>query len=267
MSRLIGSTDQRAVSADPAELYLDLLKKSLTNTLFEVEPDADHEDQRQYVQGFVQHYIRGSAITMLPMARLNNLQFCVVDTIKRGVPGDLIETGVWRGGATIFMRAILKAYGVADKNVWVADSFEGLPEPDPEAYPIESKAHTGSVMKKVYNHFAVGIEDVQANFQAYGLLDERVKFLQGWFKDTLPDAPIKSLSVARLDGDYYESTRDALINLYDRLSIGGYMIIDDYGEESWTYCKKAVDEFRAQRNILDPLVKVDSKCFYWKRSL
>jgi len=247
-------------------LYLDLLKASLTDTLFAAEPDADNESELQYVQGFIKHYIRGNAISMLPRARLDNLQACVVDVIEKGVPGDLIETGVWRGGATIFMRGVLKAYGVESRTVWVADSFEGLPKPDAEKFPLEAKVHSGKVMEDVYKHFAVELEDVQANFRAYGLLDDRVRFLKGWFKDTLAPAPIGKLAVMRLDGDYYESTMDALSALYDRLSVGGYAIIDDYGEDSWTYCRKAVDEFRATRDIVDPMIRVDSKCYYWRRA-
>jgi hypothetical protein len=177
----------------------------------------------------------------------------------------LIETGVWRGGATIFMRAMLKTYGVADRTVWVADSFEGLPEPDAEKFPIEAETHSGSLMTKVYDHFAVDLEAVKSNFRAYGLLDEQVRFLKGWFKDTLPNAPISALAIMRLDGDYYESTTDALTNLYDKLSVGGYAIIDDYAEDAWTHCRRAVDDFRRQHNIKEPLIQVDSKCFYWKR--
>jgi Macrocin-O-methyltransferase (TylF) len=250
----------------PAELYLDLLKKSLTATLFTDEPDHDQESQAQFLSGFVSHYIRGSALTMLPTVRLNHLQACVVDVIERGIPGDVIETGVWRGGATIFMRGIFKALGVTDRIVWVADSFEGLPVPDAEKFPLEAKAHAGPFMTKVCNHLAVGIDDVKRNFEAFGLLDEQVRFLKGWFDKTLPDAPIKRLAIMRLDGDLYESTRTALINLYDRLSPGGYVIIDDYGEDSWTYCRQAVDEFRAERGISEPLVKVDSRCFSWQRA-
>jgi hypothetical protein len=248
-----------------AELYLDLLKKSLTNTLFEEEPDADEKDELHLVHGFIQHYMKGPAVSMLPSARFDNLRSCVVDVIERGIPGDLIETGVWRGGATIFMRAVLKVYNVTDRTVWVTDSFEGLPIPDAEKFPNEAKAHEGPVMKKAYRHFAVSLEEVQRNFQAYGMLDDRVRFLKGWFKDTLPSAPIDRLAVMRLDGDYYESTRDALTNLYDRLSIGGYAIIDDYGEDTWTYCRRAVDDFRRERGIEEPLIQVDSKCYYWRR--
>ena len=196
---------------------------------------------------------------MLPAVRMNHLQSCIVNVIKEGIPGDVIETGVWRGGATIFMRGILKAFDVRDRCVWVADSFEGLPLSDAEKFPLEAKAHAGPFMTKVCNHLAVGIDEVRRNFDAYGLLDDQVRFLKGWFCDTLPTAPIERLALMRLDGDLYDSTRDSLVNLFHRLSPGGYVIIDDYGEDSWTYCRRAVDEFRAERGISDPLIRVDSR--------
>jgi hypothetical protein len=248
-----------------AERYLDLLKRVLTNTLFAEEPDVN-ASQAAFVTRFLGHYVNGPAISMLPLARMDNIQACASDVVARGVPGDLIETGVWRGGATIFMRGILEALGDTDRVVWVADSFEGLPEPDAKRFPIEAAAHHGAVMEKGYRHFAASLEDVQANFAAFGLLDDRTRFLKGWFKDTLPSAPIERLAVMRLDGDYYESTMDALTNLYDKLSIGGYAIIDDYGEDDWTYCRRAVDEFRAERGITDRLIEVDRRCWYWQRT-
>lgn len=251
---------------EAAELYLKLLKKSLTNTLFEEEPDADNPNQTSYVSAFISHYIRGVALSMLPVVRLDNLQSCIADTISKDVPGDLIETGVWRGGATIFMRAMLKVHGVTDKRVWVADSFQGLPEPDPKKFPVEANFRNSKIMKSYYNNFAVSLDEVAANFKAYDMLDEQVRFLKGWFKDTLPTAPIDKLSIIRLDGDYYESTMDGLVNLYDKLSIGGYVIVDDYGEDAWTNCRQAVDEFRRNRKIEDPLLPVDSRCYYWRRT-
>jgi Macrocin-O-methyltransferase (TylF) len=246
-------------------LYTDLLKKTLTGTLYHQEPDADSENEIQFVSEFIKHYMKGPAVTMLPLVRLNNLEACIADVIRNDVPGDLIETGVWRGGSTIFMRALLKAFGVTDRKVWVADSFEGLPEPDADKFPIEADAHHGAVLTDGYKHFAASLEEVQANFRAYGMLDEQVQFLKGWFCDTLPTAPIRKLAVMRLDGDYYESTMDGLKNLYDKLSIGGYAIIDDYGESEWTYCKKAVDDFRLEHKITEPMVRVDSKCYFWRR--
>ena len=248
------------------DLYLDLLKKSLTNTIFFDEPDANQENELLFAQGFLKHYIKGSAVSMLPVARLDNLQTCIADVLRCAVPGDLCETGVWRGGSTIFMRAVLKAHEVTDRTVWVADSFEGLPKPDAAKFPTEAVAHESTVMKSGYKHFAASLDEVKRNFKAYGMLDEQVRFLQGWFKDTLPKAPITQLSLLRLDGDYYESTWDALSSLYDRVSVGGYIIIDDYGEDTWTYCRKAVDDFRSRRRISDQLIGVDSKCHYWRRT-
>jgi O-methyltransferase len=251
--------------ASPLDLYLDLLKKSLTDTLFHAEPELDQADLRRTML-HVRHYVDGRAISMLPLARLDQLQNCVIDVIRRGVPGDLIEAGVWRGGATILMRATLKALCVTDRTVWVADSFEGLPKPDAERFPLEARAHRGPIIQTGFRNFAASLNEVKDNFRAYGLLDDQVRFLKGWFKDTLGSAPIQRIAVLRLDGDFYESTMDGLCGLYDRLAIGGYAIIDDYGEDAWTNCRKAVDDFRTERGIDDRMISVDSKCYYWQRS-
>jgi O-methyltransferase len=245
--------------------YIDLLKKVLTNTLFQSEPDIDGAVHR-FIPEFTKHYINAPAISMLPMARMDNLEFCARTVIADRVPGDLIETGVWRGGACILMRALLESTRDPNRAVWVADSFEGLPEPDAEKFPVEARAFHGPVIAKAYDRFAASLETVQANFRAFSLLDDRVKFLKGWFKDTLPGAPIGTLAIMRLDGDYYSSTMDALTALYDKLSPGGFVIIDDYGEDLWTNCRQAVDEFRRSRGITDELIRVDSKCSYWRRS-
>lgn len=251
----------------PAELYLDLLKKTLTDTLHGREPDArSGAANPRYVVDALQHYVNGKALTMLPRTRLDHLQACVSDVIARGVPGDLLEAGVWRGGATIFMRAIFQALGVRDRCVWAADSFEGLPEPDAQRFPKEAAAFHGPVIREGYQNLAVSLEAVQRNFALFGLLDAQVRFLPGWFRDTLPTAPVERLAVLRLDGDFHESTRDALVHLYGKVSPGGYVIVDDYGEDQWTECRLAVDDFRAQRGITEPIVQLDHGCWYWQRS-
>ncbi len=199
------------------------------------------------------------AETMIGIDRLNNIQNCIQDTILNNVPGDLMETGVWRGGATIFMRAVLRAYGINDKIVWAADSFEGLPKPDEIKYPADEGYNYHQ-----FNELKVSLDDVKNNFAKYGLLDNQVQFLKGWFKDTLPTAPIKKLSILRLDGDLYESTMDALVNLYPKVSIGGYVIVDDYG---WIEaCRRAVEDYRKKYHVTDQITKVDWTCVYWKKS-
>jgi Macrocin-O-methyltransferase (TylF) len=249
-----------------SDRYLSLLKAVLTDTVFESGPDPDVLSPATYVQSLVKHCIQGRALTMVPVSRLDNIQKCIEDVIQNDVPGDLLEAGVWRGGTAVFMRAVLAAHNADHRHVWVADSFEGLPSPDADLHPIEAKAHESKLMKDVYHHFAVDIEEVQSNFSRFGLFDDRVQFLKGWFKDTLPSAPIQQLSVIRLDGDYYESTMTCLTSLYDKLSPGGYMVIDDYGQDDWTYCRQAVDEFRSANNITDPMIRVDSTCYFWRRS-
>lgn len=158
------------------------------------------------------------------------------------------------------MRAVLKAYDIKDRTVWVADSFEGLPAPDPAKYPADA----GETWH-LRHELRVSLEDVQRNFERYGLLDEQVKFLKGWFKDTLHKAPIANLSVLRLDGDLYESTMDALTALYPKLSIGGFVIIDDYGIPS-EGCRLAVHDYRRTHDINDPIMDIDGWGVYWRRS-
>jgi hypothetical protein len=104
---------------------------------------------------------------------------------------------------------------------------------------------------------------VKRNFERYDLLDDQVRFLQGWFSETLPKAPIERLAVLRLDGDLYESTTDALVNLYDRLSPGGYVIVDDFCIPA---CRQAVHDFRQTRGIQDEIIQIDWTGVYWRRS-
>ena len=200
-----------------------------------------------------------AAHTMIGMKRLANVRTCVEQVLADGIPGDLIETGVWRGGATIFMRAILKAHGIADRVVWVADSFAGLPPPSTACYP-----HDEGIRLHQFPQLAVPLERVRENFRRYGLLDDQVRFLKGWFRDTLPTAPIGRLAVARLDGDLYESTIQALDALYPKVSPGGFVIVDDYGNVA--ACRQAVHDFRAGHGIDDAIQRIDWGGVYWRRS-
>ena len=102
------------------------------------------------------------------------------------------------------------------------------------------------------------------SYRRYGLLDEQVVFLKGWFKDTLAKAPIERLAVLRLDGDLYESTMDALNPLYAKVASGGFIIVDDYF--ALTQCERAISEFRATHGISDPIHKIDDAGVYWRKS-
>ena len=198
-----------------------------------------------------------NAETMIGLHRLNNLQYCIEQVISQNVPGDLIECGAWRGGACIFMRAVLKTYGDASRKVWVADSFEGLPKPDKEKRPDDAQLWQGGEL-------AVTLDQVKKNFTRYGLLDDQVCFLKGFFIDTLPDAPIKQLAVLRLDCDMYDSVTQSLEYLYGKVAIGGFVIIDDYG--ALLPARLAVDDYRKVHGIKDKLNRIDWTGVYWQKS-
>jgi O-methyltransferase len=134
-----------------------------------------------------------------------------------------------------------------------------MPVPDPKKYPAD-----GRDPLYLYNDcLAVPVEAVKRNFVKYGLLDERVRFLKGWFKDSLPNAPIDRISLLRLDGDLYESTMDILHSLYHKVSPGGYVIVDDYG--ALDSCRAAIHDFRTQRGIAEPVVSIDWTGAYWRK--
>lgn len=196
--------------------------------------------------------------TMIGLKRLNNIQFCIEEVIKNKVEGDFIETGVWRGGACIFAKALFEIYN-ENRKVWVADSFKGLPKPNITLYPEDEGDDLYSL-----EQLRISKEQVMDNFKRFDLLDDNVRFLEGWFKDTLPTAPIEKLAIVRLDGDMYESTMDGLNHLYHKLSLGGFIIIDDYGVIP--ACKKAVHDFRDQHGITEEIKNIDDSGYFWQKN-
>ncbi|MFE4607312.1 demethyldecarbamoylnovobiocin O-methyltransferase [Streptomyces niveus] len=247
-----------------SSLYLDLMIKVLAGTVYE---DPAHRENFSHRDSTYREEVRNegrdwpaNAHTMIGIKRLENIRRCVEDVIGNNVPGDLVETGVWRGGACILMRGILRAHDVRDRTVWVADSFQGIPDVGEEGYAGDRKM----ALHRRNSVLAVSEDEVRRNFRNYDLLDEQVRFLPGWFKDTLPTAPIDTLAVLRMDGDLYESTWDTLTNLYPKVSVGGYVIVDDY--MMCPPCKDAVDEYRAKFDIADELITIDRDGVYWQRT-
>lgn len=233
------------------ERYLDIIKKSLTNYFY--HSPVSNNFNYEWLSG---RYPRGIAQTMIGIWRLDNIRDCVETCLNENIPGDLVETGVWRGGATIYMKAILEANN-SNRCVYVCDSFEGLPKP-------EMKQDSGDKHYK-FKDLAIPISVVKDNFRKYNLLDERVIFLKGWFKDTLHkiDGPI---AVLRLDGDMYASTLDSLVNLYPKLSPGGFLILDDYADIPGVF--NAVNDYRNSNGITCKIIKITGENHghvYWRK--
>jgi O-methyltransferase len=150
------------------------------------------------------------------------------------------------------------ANGDTDRRVWLADSFEGLPAPNAAEYPADEGIDLSGI-----EVLAAGVDRVRNAFEWHGLLDERVRFVRGWFKDTLRDAPVERLAVLRLDGDLYESTMDTLRPLYEKVSPGGFVIVDDYGVID--ACRQAVHDFRDEHGVTEPLVEIDTAGRFWQK--
>lgn len=278
-------------------LYLDLLRQVLTRSLF-----IDHPQQKE-IRRLGRDW-PSDAETMIGEERLLNIQK-LAETVLGAekphsmewpkIPGDFMECGVWRGGAGIFMRAILQDFIRREdpdmeyshewdrgaeiavppeeriseshrrfeikpaRKVWLADSFCGLPAPNAAEYPADTgdQHHTQKAL-------AIPLETVKANFARYGLLDDRVKFIPGFFKDSLP-GPVQKLALLRVDADMYESTTQALEAMYPKLSPGGFVIVDDYRNIKNTH--EAVNDFRERHKITEQIQPADSWCaIYWRKA-
>lgn len=239
-------------------LYLNLMERCLANTIYG-DPAFDPWTESSYSaeNRDVGKDWPSVAHTMIGARRLHNTRVLAERVLTEGIPGNFIETGVWRGGATILMRAVCAAHGDTTRRVYCADSFEGLPPPNPDAYPAdEGDTHA------TFEQLSISIEEVRSNFAAYGLLDDQVQFLKGWFKDTLPDLD-EQFALVRLDGDMYESTIQAIEALYPRLSPGGFLIVDDYGAVEG--CKQAIEDFRAAHGISAEVHAIDWAGIWWQK--
>ena len=284
-----GKRAARVQTADrPEDLYLDLLKRSLINTLY-----LDDEERIYYLRRCLRaeaqfdyhtlHNVRGEYPeihkeflrsrrvgqfpfrdihnsgfnhSMIGELRMDHLHQSMEIVRRENILGDLMECGVWRGGACIFMQGYLRAYGMTDRRLFVADSFDGLPRPaDNDSLDLS---------KDEFPELAVNRQDVERHFELYNLFDENVIFLAGWFKDTLPTAPVERLALLRLDGDLYESTMDTLTHQYDKVIPGGIVIVDDFNNIQ--ECRAAVrDFFRARGEAMPDYEKVDWTAVSWRK--
>jgi Macrocin-O-methyltransferase (TylF) len=253
------------MSANLTDDYLQLMKLALTG-LTEAKPTmaALQEDKTVQIRPAVlEQRLAGrdwpaNGLTMVGMKRLDNVQSCIERVLADEVPGDLVETGVWRGGTAMFMRAVLKAHGVMDRIVYAADSFKGLPPPDDDRFPADA-----GVELHEWDFLSVPLEAVKESFSRFGLLDDQVRFVEGWFEDTMPTLAGRRWALIRLDGDLYGSTMTVLESLYPDLSPDGYLIVDDFNLEQ---CRQAVEDYRKAHGIRDEIHEVDWTGIYWRKA-
>jgi O-methyltransferase/8-demethyl-8-(2,3-dimethoxy-alpha-L-rhamnosyl)tetracenomycin-C 4'-O-methyltransferase len=242
------------------DLYLTLLEKAVSNWIYGdgfIERGAirPYEPMRRDLG----KDIPAVAHSMIGLRRLRNLRVLAETVLTEGIPGDFLEAGVWRGGACILLQGVLKAWDEPRRRVWVADSFAGLPPPD-DRY---EKDRLSTFDFHTRPELSVSLEQVKENFSRYDLLDERVVFVKGLFRDTLPNLRPLELSILRLDGDLYSSTMDTLTQLYDCVAPGGFVIIDDYGVV--IDARRAVLDFRKARGIDAAMIAIDKDGVFWRK--
>ena len=251
--------------------YLELLKRSLGDFLYDTDASRRHHfppytytrlqtGEKITLSDYDSLKEEGlidskSAHTLIGLKRMNQLQAAIETLDNEGIQGDLLEAGVLRGGACLLMRAVLKALQNDQRTVWVADSFQGFPEAELTAHGVKNPQQ--------FNRQAASLAEVKALFSRYQLLDEQVRFLPGFFEDSLHQAPVKSLALLRLDSDFYASTACTLKHLYPKLVTGGFVIIDDY--YIFEGCRRAVREYRGTHQIKTPLERIDAAAVFWRK--
>ena len=251
--------------------YLDLIKRALGDFLYDSDAARQHlfhpytytrlqtgekitlkDYEALKAEGLIDSQ---KAHTLIGLKRMDQLQAAIEVLEQENIQGDLLEAGVLRGGACVLMRAVLSAMQNTQRTVWVADSFQGFPEAELKAHGIENPAQ--------FNQQAASLEEVKTLFARYQLLDNQVRFLPGFFEETLPTAPVKALALLRLDSDFYASTACTLKHLYPRVVTGGFVIIDDY--YIFEGCRQAVREYRKTHDIRTPLTRIDAAAVFWRK--
>jgi len=285
-----GRQRQRSTGNEVEETYLELLKRSLLNEIY-----LDDELRMLYLRDCladkesfdytVYHDIRntrrqayealqatrkigqfpernihrsGFSHTMIGRKRLDNLHSSMETIRLNGIPGDLVECGVWRGGSCIFMAGYAGIYAMSDRTVFAADSFEGLP------VPTHEKDGNIDLSEDRYPELAVSLDTVRENFEVYRLPFRNVQFMKGWFKDTLKTAAVNQIALLRLDGDLYESTMDIMSALYQKVSPGGIVIVDDY--HAIPACEQAIVDYFSSHSIpLPEMNEIDWTGVWWQK--
>jgi hypothetical protein len=201
-----------------------------------------------YPDATVETFRRVRRYTMTSPARLAALVGAVEHVVAARIPGAIVECGVWRGGSMMATALTLKRLGVTDRDLFLFDTFAGMPEPTAED---EDSAYDGFSLAAMWrrrrkgdmNWIGVPIEEVRAAMESTGYPMERVHLVQGPVEETVPGRAPERIALLRLDTDWYASTRHEMEHLYPRLEPGGPLILDDYGH--YPGARRAVDEYLA----------------------
>lgn len=197
-----------------------------------------------------------SPYTMTSSERILTLINSVKYLQKKSIKGSFVECGVWKGGSMLAIAMTLDSLNVIDRDLYLFDTFSGMTDPS-----LEDIDHTGVTASELLTNedsmtwCLAGIDEVKKTMKKSRYPEKHIHYVVGDVLTTLPDNSPENIALLRLDTDWYESTKYELEVLYPRLSLGGILIIDDYGH--WKGAKKAIDEYFKENNININLCKID----------
>ncbi|MEM7625772.1 MAG: TylF/MycF/NovP-related O-methyltransferase [Planctomycetota bacterium] len=204
-------------------------------------------------------YESAKPYTMTSLERMYGVYQAVKHAVRAGLPGDIVECGVWKGGSSMVAALTLLELGETDRTLWLYDTFEGMTEPGNGDVDFSGEAARDRMRRDGLSDpgewCRSPLDAVRQAMASTGYPEDRVRYVRGRVEDTLPDIAPAQLAVLRLDTDWYASTRHELVHLFPRLVRGGVLLIDDYGH--WQGCRRAVDEYLADQDVAMLLARQD----------
>jgi O-methyltransferase len=200
----------------------------------------------------------GRSFSATSLERLATMVQATEHVVRHGVPGDIVECGVWRGGSMMAAATMLRTLGDTSRRLFLYDTFEGMSEPterDQTLHGVSARSILAQDDRGTGYWCYASLEDVQGNLRSTGYPEDKLVYVRGRVEETIPGRLPERISLLRLDTDWYESTKHELEHLYPLLSPGGILIIDDYGH--WQGARAAVDEFLARTRTPLFLHRVD----------
>ena len=202
---------------------------------------------------------RIAPFTMTSRERQRALYDAVAYIADRGIEGDIVECGVWKGGSSTLAALTLMERGSTDRTLYLYDTFAGMSEPTDADVNLHGRAAKGrwkELARDDINEWDYApLKEVEANLASTGYPPERITFVKGKVEETIPGTMPDRIALLRLDTDWYESTRHEMEHLFPRLVSGGVLILDDYGH--WEGARKAVDEYVTEHDLKLFLVRID----------
>ena len=213
-------------------------------------------NEKKYLLQYKKFVDLPNVYSMCGLADINQIKFLLENIINDHIDGCIVETGVWRGGMSMWMQSILK-YHNNKRDIWLFDTFGTFPSSS------NSKDKYIHSITSILFANAPTIADVKNNFRMHDLLDTNIKFVVGDFKDSIPHSQVQDIALLHCDSDYYDSTKIVLEIFYWKIVKGGYIVIDDYNNIHLG-CKDAVDDFRRKYSIKIPIIDTHHGSVYWR---